>query len=203
MQLILLLVGLMALVSSSAIAMPYSTIAKSEQGEEHANDNSDNNNDDSTADETTDEATDDETAATAAEPEDPTPGVGNNDNELGQDNPQPDRVGSHDDQTSGEGANAGGTVTDPTLCDVTDNPDCDTTVSANCFGKVIQHEAQEHKDSDEETLGQHSSDPVPELEGNETPRQGIGNQNQGTPAAHGAFNAQFEDEDEENVIENC
>ena len=43
----------------------------------------------------------------------------------------------------------------------------------------------------------------PEVEGNETPRQGIGNQDQGHPAAHGAFNAQFEDEDAENVEENC
>jgi hypothetical protein len=41
------------------------------------------------------------------------------------------------------------------------------------------------------TLGEHSSDPVPELEGNETPRQGIGNQDQGHPSAHGAFNSQF------------
>ena len=30
-------------------------------------------------------------------------------------NTQPGRVGSHDQQTSGEAANAGGTVTDPTI----------------------------------------------------------------------------------------
>ena len=93
---------------------------------------------------------------------------------------QSDRVGSHDDdrQTSGEGADKGGTVTDPTLCsEAEDDPDCDTTVTANCFGKVISHESREHKeDPDEGTLGEHSRDPVPELEGNETPRQGIGNQ---------------------------
>jgi hypothetical protein len=119
---------------------------------------------------------------------------------------QPDRVGIHDNaqQTSGEGANKGGTVTDPTLCDNTDNSDCKTTVKADCFGKVIQHRAQEHKDNpDEGTLGSHTRDPVPELPGNETPRQGIGNQDQGHPAAHGAFNSQFDEDDEQNVVENC
>jgi hypothetical protein len=44
---------------------------------------------------------------------------------------------------------------------------------------------------------------VPGDDDNETPRQGIGNQDQGHPAAHGAFNAQFEEEDAENVEENC
>src|SRR5919106_6885048 len=60
---------------------------------------------------------------------------------------QPDRVGSHDEQTSPEGANQGGTVTDPTV----NNGE---PITANCFGKVIEHEAQEHKeDPDEGTLG--------------------------------------------------
>ena len=140
------------------------------------------------------------TAAPSAAADNPN---GNDDNVPG-DNPQPDRVGSHDSQTSPEGSAAGGTVTDPTLCTITTNPDCSTTVDANCFGKVIQERAQDHKDEPEEgTLGSHSRDPVPEVPGNETPRQGIGNQNQGTPAAHGAFNSQFEEEDEQNVIDNC
>jgi len=119
---------------------------------------------------------------------------------------QPDRVGSHDNdqQTSPEGSNGGGTVTDPTITGDPDVVDEGDTVTTNCFGKVISHEAQEHKtDPDEGTLGEHSSDPVPEIPGNETPRQGIGNQNQGHPAAHGAFNSQFEEEDAENVEENC
>ena len=110
---------------------------------------------------------------------------------------QKDIVGSNDEQTSPEGANQGGTVTDPTV----NNGE---PITANCFGKVIQHEAQEHKeDPDEGTLGEHSSDPVLEIPGNETPRQGIGNQDQGHPAAHGAFNAQFEEEDAQNVADNC
>ena len=130
---------------------------------------------------------------------------------VAKDNPgngdtQPGRVGSHDyhKQTSGEGASAGGTVTDPTITGDPDTVDEGDTVNADCFGKVISHEAQEHKENpDEGTLGEHSSDPVPELEGNETPRQGIGNQDQGHPSAHGAFNSQFEEEDAENVEENC
>ena len=125
------------------------------------------------------------------------------------DNSQPNRVGSHDDQTSGEGANAGGTVTDSTIPGADGQVEEDGVtldeVTANCFGKVISHEAQEHKDpeSGEDTLGEHSSDPVPEIPGNETPRQGIGNQDQGHPAAHGAFNSNFDDDDAENVNENC
>jgi hypothetical protein len=119
-------------------------------------------------------------------------------------NTQPGRVGSHDQQTSGDGANAGGTVTDPTIMGDPNVVDSSDTVKADCFGKVISHEAQEHKeDPDEGTLGSHSSDPVPEISGNETPRQGIGNQDQGHPSAHGAFNSQFEEEDAENVENNC
>ena len=143
--------------------------------------------------------------------EEQTASVSTSQDEVAKDNPgngdtQPGRVGSHDNhkQTSGEGANAGGTVTDPTITGDPDTVDEGDTVSADCFGKVISHEAQEHKENpDEGTLGEHSSDPVPELEGNETPRQGIGNQDQGHPSAHGAFNSQFEEEDAENVEENC
>jgi hypothetical protein len=154
----------------------------------------------------TDTQTEGETQA-----EEQTASVSTSQDEVAKDNPgngdtQPGRVGSHDNdrQTSGEGASAGGTVTDPTITDDPDTVDEGDTFSADCFGKVISHEAQEHKENpDEGTLGEHSSDPVPELEGNETPRQGIGNQDQGHPSAHGAFNSQFEEEDAENVEENC
>ena len=62
--------------------------------------------------------------------------------------------------------------------------------------------AQEHKDDPSEgTLGDHVSDPVPGTD--TTPRQGIGNQDQGTPAAHGAFNAQFDPDDAANEAANC
>ncbi len=114
--------------------------------------------------------------------------------------------GVHDNygQTSGEGANTGETVTDPTITGDPNTIDSGDTVKADCFGKVNQHQAQEHKDDPNEgTLGSHASDPVPEVPGNETPRQGIGNQDQGHPAAHGAFNSQFEEDDAENVEQNC
>jgi hypothetical protein len=155
----------------------------------------------------TDTETEEETQA-----EEQTASVSSSQDEVAIENPgngdtQQGRVGSHDNerQTSDESADAGGTVTDPTITGDPDTVDEGDTVSADCFGKVISHEAQEHKDpdSDEGTLGEHSSDPVPELEGNETPRQGIGNQDQGHPSTHGAFNSQFEEEDAENVEENC
>jgi hypothetical protein len=43
-------------------------------------------------------------------------------------------------------------------------------------------------------LGSHASDPVPELSGDETPREGIGNQYQGNTEVHRAFNSQFQAE---------
>ena len=122
----------------------------------------------------------------------------------GSGNTQPDRVGSHDSQTSPNGANSGGTVTDPTITGDPNVVDSGDTVKSDCFGKVISHRAQEHKENpDEGTLGSHASDPVPELPGNETPRQGIGNQDQGNPGAHGAFNAQFDEDDAAAEAQNC
>jgi hypothetical protein len=88
--------------------------------------------------------------------------------QASQGSDQSQRVGSHDydQQTSPEGANTGGTVTDPTITGDPETVDEGDTVTANCFGKVIQHEAQEHKeDEGEGTLGDHSSNPVPDLEG--------------------------------------
>ncbi|MGA6923826.1 MAG: hypothetical protein WBY22_12950 [Nitrososphaeraceae archaeon] len=172
-----------------------------EQDQEVAENNEDTENGE-TSDSTSN--TDDVAALESAASNNPN----GNDHAPG-DNSQPDRVGSHDDQTSGEGANAGGTVTDSTIPGADGQIEEDGVtldeVTANCFGKVISHEAQEHKDpeSGEEPLGEHSSDPVPEIPGNETPRQGIGNQNQGHPAAHGAFNSNFDDDDADNVNENC
>lgn len=179
---------------------------ESEAGAETNDDDSDSDDDssdDTETEETETEDTDD--VETETQPESvtadaslaPTDNPGNGDT-------QPGRVGTHDTQTSPEGANAGGIVIDPTITGDPTVVDPGDIISANCFGKVIQHEAQEHlTDPDEGTLGEHSSDPVPGDDDNETPRQGIGNQNQGHPAAHGAFNSQFEEEDAENVAENC
>ncbi len=45
----------------------------------------------------------------------------------------------------------------------------------------MKHKNTKRKDQTKETLGSHSRDPVPGDDDNETPRQGIGNQDQGTP----------------------
>lgn len=210
LSLVLFLAVIAGITTTTTNTFAPAAIAQDE--EETVDDTSDQETTDETDDETetddtttTDETDTTEQSATeqSAADNDPTPGIGNNDNPLGQDNPQPDRVGN-EPQTSPEGGGGGGTVTDPTLCDITTVEGCSTTVDTNCFGKVISERAQDHKEDPEEgTLGSHSRDPVPEIIGNETPRQGIGNQAQGHPAAHGAFNSQFEDEDEVNVIENC
>jgi hypothetical protein len=203
------LIGVILITAIAATATNTSTI--------YADSDKVKNNDANTETETDTESQDGEaeTEDTETESEDETQeqtaSVSSSQDEVTQDNPgngdrQPGRVGSHDDdgQTSGEGANGGGTVTDPTITGDPDTIDEGDTVSADCFGEVISHEAQEHKENpDEGTLGEHSSDPVPEIPGNETPRQGIGNQDQGHPSAHGAFNSQFEEEDAENVEENC
>jgi FlaG/FlaF family flagellin (archaellin) len=202
-------ISLIGVILMTAITATTTTTiyAESDNGKDKDRDAATDTEQTTTESETeTETETEEETQA-----EEQTASVSTSQDEVAKDNPgngdtQPGRVGSHDDykQTSGGGANAGGTVTDPTITGDPDTVDEGDTVSADCFGKVISHEAQEHKENpDEGTLGEHSSDPVPELEGNETPRQGIGNQDQGHPSAHGAFNSQFEEEDAENVEENC
>jgi hypothetical protein len=203
------LIGVILITAIAATATDTSTI--------YADSDKAKNNDPNTETETDTESqdgeaeTEDTETESEEETQEQTTSVSGSKDEVTQDSPgnadrQPGRVGSHDDdgQTSGEGANGGGTVTDPTITGDPDTIDEGDTVSADCFGEVISHEAQEHKENpDEGTLGEHSSDPVPEIPGNETPRQGIGNQDQGHPSAHGAFNSQFEEEDAENVEENC
>jgi FlaG/FlaF family flagellin (archaellin) len=202
-------ISLIGVILMTAITATTTTTiyAESDNGKDKDRDAATDTEQTTTESETeTETETEEETQA-----EEQTASVSTSQDEVAKDNrgngdAQPGRVGSHDDykQTSGEGASAGGTVTDPTITGDPDTVDEGDTVSADCFGKVISHEAQEHKENpDEGTLGEHSSDPVPELEGNETPRQGIGNQDQGHPSAHGAFNSQFEEEDAENVEENC
>lgn len=118
---------------------------------------------------------------------------------------QSDRVGIHDKsvQTSGEAANSG-KDTDPTITGDPIVVDSSDTVKADCYGQVISFRAQEHKENPYEgTLGSQASDPVSEIPGHETPRQGIDNQDQGHPAAHGAFNSQLQTDDAENVAKNC
>jgi hypothetical protein len=208
------LIGVILITAIAATATNTSTIYADSDKVKNNDPNTETETDIESQDgeaETEDTETEDIETESEKETQEQTVSVSGSQDEVTQDSPgngdrQPGRVGSHDDdgQTSGEGANGGGTVTDPTITGDPDTIDESDTVSANCFGEVISHEAQEHKENpDEGTLGEHSSDPVPEIPGNETPRQGIGNQDQGHPSAHGAFNSQFEEEDAENVEENC
>jgi hypothetical protein len=209
-------ISLIGVILMTAIAAPTtSTIyADADQGKDKVSDTeteTESEGGQSETEEIETEVTAEDSTESEEETQEQTASRSSSQDGLTKDNPgngdrQSGRVGSHDDddQTSEEGANAGGTVTDTTITGDPDTVDEGDTVSSDCFGKVISHEAQEHKENpDEGTLGEHSSDPVTELEGNETPRQGIGNQDQGHPSTHGAFNAQFEEEDAENVEENC
>jgi hypothetical protein len=107
-------------------------------------------------------------------------------------NHQPSRVGSRDMQTSKNGADKGGTIKDRTICILMNNPDSKPAVKSDCLDKVINERPHEHKrDPAAGNLGLHAIDPVPELSGYETPREGIGNQYQGNTEVHRAFNSQF------------
>lgn len=193
--------NLFATTEEESEAEPEETESEAEPEEDTRNGNGENGNSDTNGNDHTNE------------------GQGNsfnvaengNEGEGGFGDTQRNREGSHNDDqaTSPEGAN-GGEACDPTIPE--EETGGDGCVTSNCFGKVVSHEAQEHKDpeSGEERLGAHSRDPLspdddgdPTPQDNETPRRGIGNQDQGHPSSHGAFNSQFDDDDAENVEENC
>ena len=100
-------------------------------------------------------------------------------------NPQPDRVGNDDDTDTdadrdGPGGAGGNIGQDPG--DTDDDPDTPQQDEANCWGKVSAGLAQ--NDDGKPGLGEHSSDPVPGDDDNETPREGVGNQREGHPSDH-------------------
>ena len=91
---------------------------------------------------------------------------------------QPDRVGADADDPDNAGEDAardgpGGSDTDP---------NDDDTGEANCWGKVTSSLTQ--NDDDQPGIGEHSSDPRPGDDDNETPREGVGNQKEGHPSDH-------------------
>ena len=86
-------------------------------------------------------------------------------------NPQPDRVGNDNAPVNRDGP--GGDDGDP---------NDDDEGEQNCWGKVTSSLA--HNDDDHPDTGEHSSDPVPNDDDNETPREGVGNQNEGHPSDH-------------------
>jgi hypothetical protein len=81
-------------------------------------------------------------------------------------NPQPDRVGNDHDENN----------------EVTrDGPD--EKEDANCWGKVTS-DFTTTKDGDGGGNMRHASDPVPGDDDNETPREGVGNQDEDHPSDH-------------------
>jgi hypothetical protein len=90
-------------------------------------------------------------------------------------NPQPDRVGNDDDPS--EDADRDGPGGDD------ESPDEEEDQGeANCWGKVTSSLTK--NDDGKPGIGEHSSDPVPGDDDNETPREGVGNQREGHPSDH-------------------
>ena len=104
-------------------------------------------------------------------------GMGGGEPGSGQDNPQPDRVGNDSDETTRDGPDDEG--------------------EENCWGKVTSDAVSEN-DGDGiggRSFGQHSSNPTPD-EDNETPREGVGNQDEDHPSDHAdSVGGAFSDEE--------
>jgi hypothetical protein len=64
----------------------------------------------------------------------------------------------------------------------------------DCWGEVVSTLTQ--ADDGSPGIGEHSSDPVPSVPGRETPRDGVGNQDEGTPSEHGATVSAIDGNDE-------
>jgi hypothetical protein len=94
----------------------------------------------------------------------------------GQDNPQPDRVGAGDD-------NEDDVQDTPRDGPGGDDATGDDTGEENCWGKVTSDAARTFEPGE---FGSHASDPVqrPGDTDNETPREGVGNQQEGHPSDH-------------------
>ena len=104
-----------------------------------------------------------------------------NDEDENNDNPdcndQPDRVGNdNDDDESPDADRDGPGGDDETPDEEEDDGD------SNCWGKVTSSLTQ--NEDGKPGIGEHSSDPRPGDDDNETPREGVGNQNEGHPSDH-------------------
>jgi hypothetical protein len=90
-------------------------------------------------------------------------------------NPQPDRVGNDDDPSvDADRDGPGGDDESP--------DEEEDQGEANCWGKVTSSLTK--NDDGKPGIGEHSSDPVPGDDDNETPREGVGNQREGHPSDH-------------------
>jgi hypothetical protein len=110
-------------------------------------------------------------------------GMGNCNNSPDDCEPQKDRVGNDDDTDTdadrdgpgGEGGSCDSDGCDPGQGNTGDPSD---EGEANCWGKVSSAlgQTQDHP--------AHAADPVPGDRDNETPREGVGNQQEGHPSDH-------------------
>jgi hypothetical protein len=117
----------------------------------------------------------------------------------GVDNPQPDRVGSQDDEPDsvgsedddGDEANRDGPggEDDNTPEEEDDDPETPQQDDANCWGQTTSDvvEADVAGDDDDsiggETFGQHAANPTGD-DDRDTPREGVGNQDEDHPSDH-------------------
>jgi hypothetical protein len=127
-------------------------------------------------------------------------GMGGDPPGQGTDNPQPDRVGNADDDNDEDGdvddddkdRDGPGGEGDENLAEGDDEGE------ANCWGKVTSDAVTTSSDDDDQdgeddgiggrAFGEHTSNPVNDPEGeeedNETPREGVGNQDEDHPSDH-------------------
>jgi hypothetical protein len=104
-----------------------------------------------------------------------TTGMGGDPPGQGTDNPQPDRVGNPDDE-DGDGDDSN---------DEKDRDGPDDVGEENCWGKVTSDAVSEN-DGDGiggRSFGEHASNPTGD-DYNDTPREGVGNQDEDHPSDH-------------------
>jgi len=101
-----------------------------------------------------------------------TTGMGGGDPGSGLDNPQPDRVGADDDEVERDGADDEG--------------------EENCWGKVTSDGTRTLEPGE---FGQHAANPTGDAD-NDTPREGVGNQDEDHPSDHAdSVGGAFSDEE--------
>lgn len=105
-------------------------------------------------------------------------GMGGDPPGKGQDNPQPDRVGNEDEKDrDGPGG---------------ESAEGDDEGEANCWGKVTSDETKTLEPGE---FGQHAANPTGD-DDNDTPREGVGNQDEDHPSDHAdSVGGAFSDEE--------
>jgi hypothetical protein len=105
-------------------------------------------------------------------------GMGGESRDKGKDNPQPDRVGNEDEKDrDGPGG---------------ESAEGDDEGEANCWGKVTSDGTRTLEPGE---FGQHAANPTGD-DDNDTPREGVGNQDEDHPSDHAdSVGGAFSDEE--------